>query len=557
MRAASLVVPRSPAQSSWWVLIPLLIYLSLSVPNLRLPGMYYDEALQILPAMDFVGYPVNEDYRILRHAEIGIGDQQFPVMLTSYLGALEAAVFVPVFAILPATVEVARLTFITLGTGTILLAFLWGRQLFGVWGGLALALLLATDATYITFTRVDNGPVNTMMLIKLGACICFSVWWRQDRARWFWAGCFLLGLGVYNKADFLWFIGAAGITLLLFLRQPIVKRLWGQWRLLLVGFGWSIIGAAPFLAYIVLSGGGPFRSMLESFGSTAFGVDNTDVLGNITARISSFWDVLSGYGALQTYFTPFAGEPVPYSRLWSLQPTLMVGTVALLPLLTIIRRHDPLIRVAAGAGLMMVLIILFSAFTPTNLMVHHLIMVYPFQQVLLVAVGMAFVRGLARHVVIPGRTLALTTAGVVMLANAAIMMDVHRLLRETGGTGMWSASIYDLNEYLLAQDKPVACMDWGLCHSLQMLSGGQLQTRDVWQRFLYPQGDPALMQELLAQQAIFVFHAPRYTGVRTITDADYPRQAFEQGQAALGIEYVPVTFQQQIGDEVYAVYLPG
>jgi hypothetical protein len=541
------------------VLIPLIIYLSLTIPNLRLPGVYYDEALQILPAMDFVGYPVNEDYRILRHAEIGIGDQQFPVMLTSYLGALEAAVFVPVFALFPATVEVARLTFIALGTGTILLAFLWGRQMFGLWGGLVLALLLATDATYITFTRVDNGPVNTMMLIKLGACISLTSWWQTDQRRWFYAGCFLLGLGVYNKADFLWFIGAAGITLMLFLRQPILKRVCGKWRLLGIGVGCGILGAAPFLAYVLLSGGGPFRSMLESFGGTAFGVDNTDVLGNIAARIASFWDVLSGYGALQTYFTPFAEEAIHYPRLWTLHPYALVGAVVLLPILAYWRRHDPLLKVAAGAGLMMVLVVIFSAFTPTNLMVHHLIMVYPFQQVLMVAVGIMFVRSLARHVVIPGRALALTTAGVMMLGNATIALDVHRLLRETGGTGMWSASIYDLHDYLLAQDKPVACMDWGLCHSLQMLSGGQIQTRDVWQQFLYPEGtDPALMQELLAEQAIFVFHSPRYTGVRSITDGiDFPRQSFEQAQAAMGIAYVPVTFQQQIGDVVYEVYLPG
>ncbi len=221
--------PKSRVKVHWLlILIPLVVYLAFAVPNITLPGTYYDEVLQVLPAMDAVGYPITPDYILLPRTVIGIGDLRLPFMTTSYLGALESMIFVPVFAILPVTVTVVRGVFIALGMVTIVLSYFWGRQLFGTIGGMLLALLLATDSSYIFFTRADNGPVDTMMLIKLGMLICLTAWWKTRGARWFYLGMFLMGVGIYDKANFIWFIVGGIVAVALFGFRELYRRVWGR-----------------------------------------------------------------------------------------------------------------------------------------------------------------------------------------------------------------------------------------------------------------------------------------------------------------------------------------
>jgi hypothetical protein len=543
-----------------FALLPMFVYLIFAVPNIELPGVYYDEVLQVLPAMKAAGYDLTQDYLLMPGTLIGVGDIRIPLMTTRYLGSLETMLFTPVFTVLEPTVLVMRGTFILLGTLTILLAYIWAKQLLGIRGALIASLLLATDASYIFFTRVDNGPVDTMMLIKLGMLIAFTQWWKTRQSRWFYVGAFLAGLGVYDKANFLWLLGAGGLVLLIFGLRELWSRIQAKPHILGVGAAMAVFGGLPFFGYVVMTGGGPFRDMLSNFNQTAFHTDNSDFITNFGIRSQSMYELLHGYEAFNMYTTTFTGERLPYDRLPSLQPWLVVLAVVV-PIIIYLGRRKPLdsrLRLSLGLALASVLMVAFSTFTPTNLSQHHLIIVYPFQQVLIVNSALLVIdafRGTKRSRLITAGVWSVVALGI--LSNVLITVHNHQLLRDVQGTGMWSAAIYELNDYLVQENRPVACMDWGFCHNLQMLSKGALKTTDRWSTFLYPSDDYGPMQDLLnTPDMLFLFHAPKYTGVLSMTPGmDYPRQTLTtvSESAGLTVELVK-TFYQANGEPVYEVY---
>ena len=532
-----------------WVSVPVLVYLAFALPNLRLPGVYYDEVLQVLPAMHSAGYPVTDDYLVMRNSMVGIGRFRVPLLTTSYLGAIETFIFAVIFQFIIPTVTTMRLTFVVLGAITIVFIYIWSRQMFGHWWGLAVALLVATDASYIFYTRVDNGPVDAMLIIKLGMLIGFTDWFRTGRALGFYAGAFLLGLGVYDKANFLWLIGAGAVVLAVFAREDVLQRLRGKYRMVAIGIGLAILGSSPYLIYLVISRGGPFRGIVMSFARSGLGIDNSHFGVNFKFRLHQFVDMISGYRALLDYTNAeiaFSRFPVPLQA-WF---TIAAG-VAAVPLyfLPATRRALPVALAVA-----IVLIIAFSTVTPTGLNPFHLVLIYPFQELLIVSVLIA----VSAYFQSPGmvRSIGAGTVGAILLTNTVVVVQNHRVLVDTGGVGTWSDSMYNLADYLRQQNKTIVCLDWGLCNSLQMLSKGALKTTDRWHTFLFSMTDVRPMADLLKQpDTLFLFHSPHYTQVTIVSDQDYPRQTLLQTARQIGVEVRLVdTLTQRNGQPLYQIY---
>lgn len=555
------------------VLAAVIVYLALSIPNIELPGVYYDELLQVLPAMATAGYPVGDDYLNLPRTVINIGRFRLPLLIMPWRGPTESMIFVPVFLMFEPSVVSIRTTYIVLGLVSIVVTFIWVRQMLGVRMATITTLLMATDASYIFFTRTDMGAVDTMMIIKMCMLICFSYWWKTGKARGFCAGAFLAGLGVYNKADFLWLIIAGVLVIWLFAFRQVWKRIRGKWGMLSLAGLLFTLGAAPFLVYVLLTGGGPFRKVFSSFGSTtAFGINNLDVLGNLTIQIKSFYQIVSGYEALNFYTTSFTGVQVPFQRLSvSFQPWVMVMAIIAPVALQLWRREPVNVRLAISLALAatVMFIIILSIFTPGNLSSYHLLMTYPFPHLLIANSALLMwdtlapgLQGQSTHlhrIATRSSHLARTAVAIVvaltLMLNTVVAVHNHRVLTRTQGVGMWSAAIYELADYLVLQKKPVVCMDWGFYLNLLMLSKGELEISEEWHQFLYPQSDTSAMEALLKNDALFVFHAPNYAGVLAITERDHPRQAFFEAARKMGLEIELVqTFIQANGAPVYQVY---
>ena len=82
-------------------LISILIsYAILSLYQIDLPGLHYDEAFEAVPALQLLlGQPVTA----FRNSGITVGGHMFPLMTQDYIGTLNTYVAIPFIAIFGAT----------------------------------------------------------------------------------------------------------------------------------------------------------------------------------------------------------------------------------------------------------------------------------------------------------------------------------------------------------------------------------------------------------------------------------------------------------------------
>src|SRR3990172_8858101 len=90
-RRSFFIVHRSSPEGV--IFIPLALYLALALPQLNLPGLHNDEAVEAgLQAMQILsGQPI----AAFREAGIDIGGRIFPLFVAGYIGGVELFFFLP------------------------------------------------------------------------------------------------------------------------------------------------------------------------------------------------------------------------------------------------------------------------------------------------------------------------------------------------------------------------------------------------------------------------------------------------------------------------------
>jgi hypothetical protein len=190
--------------NNWQFIIPVLLCcltaLLLACWKLSDPGLYYDEMLFVNAAVGGRG-----DI-FMRYKLAGI-----PILLMDYIGALKAWLYYPVFSIFPVNSWSVRLPAILIGLsgGMMLVAALWRG--FGRFAALAGALMILLDPTLITHSRLDWGP-NALMFFFRGLMILSVINLTKTlNPKWAWIALIALGLGIFDKLNFIW-IGCAAIA---------------------------------------------------------------------------------------------------------------------------------------------------------------------------------------------------------------------------------------------------------------------------------------------------------------------------------------------------------
>ena len=86
-------------------------------------------------------------------------------------------------------------------------------------------LLLATDTTFLLTTCFDWGPVVLQHFLLVSSLIALLNFVRLGtKTALFW-GCFLLGLGVWDKVLFLWILGGLAVAVLTVFPRELWMRL--------------------------------------------------------------------------------------------------------------------------------------------------------------------------------------------------------------------------------------------------------------------------------------------------------------------------------------------
>lgn len=354
------------------------IFLGISLYQLELPGLYPDEAFDVIPTMQIL---LGHSVELQRGAGIDLFGVKLPLMSSSdYQGVTSTYLAFPFFALGGINVYSLRFMTVVVGVVGLVLAFFLARFWFGGAAARLTVLLLCVSPAWIFWSRLGVYVVSEVVPIGTGALLALTVWARRRplgvRNGPLYLGAFLLGLGLATKLLFLWMIAAViiGGALLYGRRVWDERRTWTRdlrrWALVcLAALGAFMAGAFPFLLYNAMTRGtfNLVRYSLTNLSETPHGVDNTALVRNLWTEADAFRVLLDG-----SYFW-FQGEQ---GRVYFNALTPSVFTLSALGLLALV-----LARRASGRTLSLSVLgipasllavaavgsVLYAAFTPEGI----------------------------------------------------------------------------------------------------------------------------------------------------------------------------------------------
>jgi hypothetical protein len=480
-------------------------FASLASFDVDVPGLYYDELFQLTTALAFVEGGVGSAVAWVPGTEIALGGHPLPLMAHSYIGAVKTIAFVPVaaaFGISPAGVRA-----FTIGVAALSLVFtyLFARRLFrSGWVAAVGVVLLATDPSFVFYSRVDFGPSVFMFLFKALGLWLLVDWWRSGRLRSLFLGAFVFGLGVYDKANFAWIVAAVPLAALLLDHRGVRRRL--DRRSALWGAAAFALGCLPFLAYNASWPPRTLEPALEGTLHVSGGNPSGNALVQLGLRVKTLVRLLDGETLSELWTGAHGGPPV--------LPALAFAAAAAVAALFAVRRFRTGFRPAMFVVLSGGLVLAASALTPGGSYPHHVLLAYPAPHLALAALaveGAALLRGRIR---LAAAALGVAAVAACVAVSVATTTDTLSRLRRTGGLGNFSDGIYPLERYLVRRDRGsrLVVLDWGIYQNLVALSEGKLRATELWDE-LNAKGRVrgSVLTQLDDPSARYVLHAPGAT----------------------------------------------
>ena len=524
--------------------LPVLIYLGLTLYQLRLPGLEYDEVFfgpaTLGQTQDFrssvdTTVPVDSAARFSPLAFTTFAlrweDTFLPIMLMPYWGALKAWLLAPWFAWLGASVELIRLSAIVVGASA-LVCFLGVVRSCLPWPVALLAgLFVATDPSYLFYTRHDFGGAGLTLLFMLGSLLCLTGWWTTDRLR-YWAAAFgLCGIGLFHRLDFMAFLIALGGSGLWWAwaegRERLNRGVWKPASLAILAF---VAGVSPFLMFV-------WQRPAIAASSFALAAPRVEHMSELMAlaRLKGYvlGTVLNGT-ALYDFFSDRSGvslgrfsapdgekqvglfrpdQPLRFRALWT--GTLTPYVLLILTGTLVFMCSPPVVR---RLGVFLLLFVGCLFLVRGALRGHHFVVLVPVVCAFVAAAGSHVFRTI-KH---PWGRAVLFTLGLACLgANLVLNLRYHQLLATTGGRGIWSEAIYEATRYLeqRCQERPCLLGDWGLGTQMVTLTDGRLAVEEMFWPYLglpaetsvqFSPVPPPLIQLLQTDMPVLVFYADQY-----------------------------------------------
>jgi 4-amino-4-deoxy-L-arabinose transferase-like glycosyltransferase len=551
------------------VLLAVAAFGALCLYHYRLPGLYYDEAFDVVPAMQILhGEPIQP----VRGAGIHLFGRTFPVMTGDYWGSVSTYAVLPLFWILGVGVLPVRLWPVLAGMLAVLLTYFIGKRLYGRWVGAVAATLLAIFPSFIFWTRVGIYVISHIVAVTLGIVLAFLRWRDTGRRRWLFLATLLVGIGLWTKLLFLWFIIAIPAAYLLLLgadwaaedrndRWSPARAMSAAWRRfrrdvpvegpadLVAALAGFAVGAFPVIYYNAVSRGS-YLVLRSNLFHTENGVNNFAVWSNVKVEADAVRVLLDGgyfwfYGGIYT-------NPI-YPWLVGLSTVGLLLLVHCVASLRVYRRATVFLFAFA------LVVFVLSCFTVSILGATHLLILLPIPQLFVAAFTVNVARWRRAHLTIdnPVATTALMAGLVGVLLVPVMGRDLwvdaryHQAVARTGGYSGFSSAIYSLADYLQQHqiDRPYA-LDWGFKYNLMIATDGQVQPLEIYGSTYDagPDFDQALRAALATPSPVFIAHTEEGSAFPRL-DA-FKRIAAENGKQVT-LERV---FKQLDGKPVYELF---
>ncbi len=509
------------------LLVAVLLYLALTLAQLSLPGLHYDEAKEAgINAMEMLQ---RQDVHAFRSAGLQIGPLFLPLMVQDYIGALNVYLALPLLAVFGVTVPALRLVGVLYGIATIAMAWALGNDLSAVarqapgatnsggdgerdaqfreqtpgWTGAIAALLLAASPAFVFWSRQGIFVTNVVVTLAVATAWAGLCWLRTGRTRALYLMAVLAGLGLWAKLLFVWVLGALVAVALVgwllsrwgridFGLQVLERPARHKLRTLLIASALFLAALSPLLLFN-LQTAGTFRSVFGNLGQSYYGVQNAAFLDNLSERLGQIATLLRGD------FLWYLGGP--FANSWALWLAAVILGLALVGALMEMRagRTRTMLPVLLLALLFVLLLVVQSSFTVSGLFITHYAIIQPFV-VLLVALaadcGWQIARGRwpAAGASAPGRTSAGRRSiwAVLMVSLVAALslwfaadlyttIRYHRALADSGGHVTHSDAIDRLAGWLDERKvkQPVA-LDWGIDAPVRFLTENRVEPLEIF-----------------------------------------------------------------------------
>jgi hypothetical protein len=406
----------------------------LTLPHLECPGLYYDETLFVEP------------WSGLRCAWCPNG---MPIMALSYLGALKTWLYWPLRDVL--TPDLIRGPWVLLGMASMLLAAMTAYRAFGARAGLFAGALLATDPAFLYFQRLDWGPVSIGVFLRSLSLLLLFRWRATSSVPPLFAAAFLLGLGIYDKLNFAWFV--TGVLLGMLASREHWPR--ARWSTTAGAFMAFAVGSFPLLAYNATF---PFASFREN----ALLAGGGSTLATIPERLRLIRASLDGTLLYQLV----NGERLSdiFASGAALGPLVSLASILGISMMTDVRRN-PDVQVLWWSTATTLIALLAVA----NVGPHHVPTLFPGIQILAaVSLAKSSERGGARRALLVSGAI-----GAVFLGNVLVDMRTIVSFASVCGKGRWSDAIYGAADFVRGHPGDrIFVADWGIACQLRALAPG-------------------------------------------------------------------------------------
>ncbi len=477
---------------------------------------------------------------------ISIFKHRVPTMIMTYIGALKAWLYTPIFGIWAPSVYSVRVPVLLLGAISVWLLFRFAKRTAGERAAVAAAALLATDVTYVLTTTFDWGPVAIQHVLLLGGALALLRFHVTNHWRDLALGCFALGLGMWDKALFAWTLAGLAAAAFATVPREVLRRI--TLRNAAIAALAFTLGAAPLIKY-------NFSRRFATFsGNARFSTEN---LRNKVAVLEACVRGTSLFG----YLVPDRfdkGEPRTALERASVTAShcaagRQAGLGFYAPLAALVLL--PLARRGRRAALFA---IVFCAVTWVQMAfvqdagggAHHIVLFWPFPQLLIAAVFAGASERLGR----PGTALLIVAIAILCAANVLILNDHMAYLIRGGTTPIWTDAIFPLADALAAErGRKIYVLDWGMFDSLRLLGQGRLDLEIGSDPFMNPamsDVEQRIAAHMFADpDALFVAH----TADKTVF-TDVPAR-FEAALKAAGYRKEQVrTVADRLGRPVFEMF---
>jgi hypothetical protein len=478
-----------------WLTLAAAAFL-LAVPTVRDTGLDYDEALYGHLSKDFLQGRHCEQH-MPGSSSVDIGHRPFPVFVQGYLGAVKCWLLLPSFALFGPSVTTMRFTMLTWGLLGVLFLMLWIQRVRGQAEAMLVGLLTILDPAFFFPTVCDWGAFVPSFLFRCAGLLFAGLWWERRQTRWIALAGAAFGLGFFNKIDFVIFLLAVGIAAVLSQPRRLVqsfRRETRQW----------VAGGLAFLLTGSLMVVNCFRCSRDLL-SVPAGVQQGQFATklNIAGAVldgSYFIRLMKAGGMFDRMFESPANRFAPFAVVLLISGVVL-GIQAARNAQAGQRRWA--IFVLAGLGISIAGFFL----CPEAVRIHHLLLVYPFPQIMIATAATYAWRLAGLRWRSAARGVALGTVLLVVSCDLAAIRKTQQFISATGGRGTWSKALEAFSREVQTRgDLVIASLDWGFHEQLSFLTDGPKLYELTWN---IQKGLPVSL--LRGTNFIYLLHPPEFS----------------------------------------------